>query len=53
MGTLKDAPAPGTATANSVVDTIKQLKTMTGNILCDRYDTSEVESKVILMGHPI
>jgi hypothetical protein len=36
--TFKDAPAPGTATANSVADTIKQLKTMTGYILCDRYD---------------
>jgi hypothetical protein len=30
---LKDAPTPGTATANSVVDTIEQLKTMTGNVL--------------------
>ncbi len=36
--TLKDAPAPGTATANSVADTIEQLKTMTGNILRDCYD---------------
>jgi hypothetical protein len=36
--TLKDAPMPGTATANSVADTIKQLKTMTVNILCDSYD---------------
>jgi hypothetical protein len=36
--TLKDAPAPSTATANSVVDTIEQLKTMTGDILCDPYD---------------
>jgi hypothetical protein len=38
MRTLKDALAPSTATANSVVDTIEQLKTMTGNILCDCYD---------------
>jgi hypothetical protein len=36
--TLTDAPAPGTTTANSVADTIKQLKTMTGDILCDRYN---------------
>jgi hypothetical protein len=36
--TLKDAPAPGTATANSVADTIEKLKTMTGDILHDRYD---------------
>jgi hypothetical protein len=36
--TLKDAPAPSTATANSVADTIKQLKTMTSNILHDHYD---------------
>ena len=31
--TLEDAPPPGTATANSVADTIKQLKTMTGDVL--------------------
>ncbi len=36
--TLKDALAPSTATANSVADTIEQLKTMTGNILRDCYD---------------
>jgi hypothetical protein len=33
MRTLKDALPPGTATASSVVDTIEQLKTMTGNVL--------------------
>ena len=38
MRTLKDAPEPITATVNSVVDIIKQLKTMTGNILRDCYD---------------
>jgi hypothetical protein len=38
MRTLKDAPAPCTATANSVADTIKQLKTMTSNVLRDCYD---------------
>jgi hypothetical protein len=42
--TLKDAPAPSTATANSVVDTIKQLKTMTGDIFCDRYNTYAKEN---------
>ena len=31
--TLKDAPTPGTATANSVADTIEQLKTMTGDVM--------------------
>ena len=36
--TLKDAPAPGTATANSVADTIEQLKTTTSNVLRERYD---------------
>jgi hypothetical protein len=36
--TLEDAPAPSTATANSVADTIEQLKTMTGDILRDCYD---------------
>jgi hypothetical protein len=36
--TLKAAPAPSTATANSVADTIKQLKTMTGDILHDCYN---------------
>jgi hypothetical protein len=36
--TLKDASAPSTATANSVADTIEQLKTMTGDILRDCYD---------------
>jgi hypothetical protein len=45
--TLKDAPAPGTATANSVEeDTIKQLKTMTGNILCDCYDKYDEDDTV-------
>ena len=33
--TLKDAPAPGTATANAVADLIKRLKTMTGEVLCE------------------
>ena len=38
--TLKDAPTPGTATAtaNSVADTIEQLKTMTGDVLREQYD---------------
>ena len=36
--TLKDAPAPGTTTANSVADTIEKLKTMTGDVLRERYD---------------
>jgi hypothetical protein len=44
--TLKDAPAPGTANANSVADTIKQLKTMTGNILCDCYDKYDKDDTV-------
>ncbi len=44
--TLKDAPAPGTATANSVADTIKQLKTMTGNILCDCNDKYDKDNTV-------
>jgi hypothetical protein len=44
--TLKDAPAPGTATAHSVADTIKQLKTMTGNILCDCYDKYNKDNTV-------
>jgi hypothetical protein len=44
--TLKNAPALGTATANSVVDTIKQLKTMTGNILCDSYDKYNEDNTV-------
>jgi len=30
--TLKDAPAPGTTTANLVANTIEQLKTMTSNV---------------------
>ena len=30
---LKNEPTPGTATTNSVADTIEQLKTMTGNFL--------------------
>ena len=30
--TLKDAPPPGTAMANSVADTMEQLKTMTGDV---------------------
>ena len=46
MRTLKDAPAPGTATANSVADTIEQLKTMTGNILHDRYDKYNKDNTV-------
>ena len=46
MRTPKDAPAPGTATANSVVDTIEQLKTMTGNILCDCYDKYDKDDTV-------
>jgi hypothetical protein len=44
--TLKDAPAPGTATANSVADTIEQLKTMTSNILCDCYDMYNKDNTV-------
>ncbi len=44
--TLKDAPAPGTATANSVADTIEQLKTMTGDILCDPYDKYNKDNTV-------
>ncbi len=44
--TLKDAPAPGIATANSVTDTIKQLKTMTGDILCDCYDKYDKDNTV-------
>jgi hypothetical protein len=44
--TLKDAPAPGTATANSVADTIEQLKTMTSNILCDCYDKYDEDNAV-------
>jgi hypothetical protein len=44
--TLKDTPAPGTATANSVADTIKQLKTMTGNILRDHYDKYDEDNTV-------
>ena len=41
--TLKDAPAPVTTTANSVADTIKQLKTMTGDVLQERYDKDNTE----------
>jgi hypothetical protein len=44
--TLKDAPVPGTATANSVTDTIEQLKTMTSNILCDCYDNYDEDNTV-------
>ena len=36
--TLKDAPPPGTATTNSVADTIEQLKTMTGSVLREQYN---------------
>ena len=39
--TLKDAPPPGTATANSVADTIEQLKTMTGNVLREQYNEDD------------
>jgi hypothetical protein len=46
MRTLKDAPAPGTATANSVADTIKQLTTMTGDILHDCYDKYDKDNTV-------
>ena len=42
--TLKDAPPPGTATANSVGDTIEQLKTMTGNVLHERYNEDDTVS---------
>jgi hypothetical protein len=44
--TLKDAPAPSTTTANSVADTIEQLKTMTGNIRCDCYDKHDKDDTV-------
>jgi hypothetical protein len=44
--TLIDAPAPSTASANSVADTIKQLKTMTSNILCDHYDKYDKDDTV-------
>ena len=39
--TLKDAPAPGTTTANLVADTINQLKTMTGNVLQEQYNKDD------------
>jgi hypothetical protein len=39
--TLKDAPPPGTAMANLVADTIKQLKTMTGDILHEQYNEDD------------
>ena len=39
--TLKDAPPPGTATANLVADTIKQLKTMTGDVLREQYNKDD------------
>ena len=42
--TLKDAPTPGTATANSVADTIKQLKTMTGDVLNEQYNKHDTVS---------
>jgi hypothetical protein len=44
--TLKDALAPGTPTVNSVADTIEQLKTMTGDILHDRYDKYDKDDPV-------
>jgi hypothetical protein len=43
---LKDALVPGTAMANSVADTTKQLKTMTGDILCDCYDKYDTDNTV-------
>ncbi len=46
MRALNDAPAPGTTTANSVADTIEQLKTMTGSILCDCYDKYDKDNTV-------
>ena len=39
--TLKDAPPPGTATANLVADTTKQLKTMTGDVLREQYNKDD------------
>ena len=36
--TLKDTPNLGTATINSVADTIKQLKKMTGDVLREQFD---------------
>ena len=42
--TLKDAPTPGTATANSVADTIKQLDTITGNVLQEQYGKDNIVS---------
>ena len=44
--TLKDALVPGTATANSVADTIEQLKTMTSDILHDPYDEYDNDDTV-------
>ena len=42
--TLKDAPAPGTATADPVADTIEQLKMMTGDVLRERYNKDDTVS---------
>ena len=42
--TLKDTPPPGTATANSVADTIEQLKTMTGGVLREQYNKDDTVS---------
>jgi len=42
--TLKDAPPPGTATANSVVDTIEQLNTITGDVLREGYNEDDTVS---------
>jgi len=41
---LKDAPPPGTATANSVADIIEQLKTMTGDVLREQYNKDDTVS---------
>jgi len=42
--TLKDAPTPNTATANSVADTIEQLKTLTNNTLHKRHNKDDTVS---------
>ena len=42
--TLKDAPILGTATANSVADTIEQLRAMTDNAPCKQYNKDNTVS---------
>ena len=41
---LKDAPPPSTATANSVADTIKKLKTMTSDVLNKQHNEDDTVS---------